>query len=69
MNTTDNTLRVRRAEKRVNQFQVAAAVGLSRDRYWRIENGYAAATEEEIVQLATYFGSETVVLFPAAAAA
>ncbi len=61
----ENTLRVRRAERRINQFDVAAALGVSRDRYWRIENGYAVPTAAERTTLAEFFGVPNEVLFPA----
>lgn len=64
MTNATNTLRVRRAEKAVNQFDVAAALGISRDRYWRIEKGYADPTDAERAALATYFGTPTDVIWP-----
>lgn len=70
MNVTprENTLRVRRAERRVNQFDVAAVVGCSRDRYWRIENGYVEPTAEERAALCAFFGVGEGVIWPALAA-
>lgn len=59
-----NTLRIRRAEKAVNQFDVAAVLGISRDRYWRIEKGYAQPTDDEKSALADYFGVPYAVIFP-----
>lgn len=59
-----NTLRVRRAEKAVNQFDVAAALGISRDRYWRIENGYAVPTDDEREALIEFFATSADVIWP-----
>jgi transcriptional regulator with XRE-family HTH domain len=59
-----NTLRVRRAEKEVAQYDVSVAIGMSRDRYWRIEKGYAVPTDEEREALAAYFGVAVDTLFP-----
>lgn len=59
-----NTLRIRRAERAVNQFDVAAVLGISRDRYWRIEKGYAQPTDAEREALVRYFDVPPAVLFP-----
>lgn len=64
-----NTLRIRRAERAVNQFDVAAVLGISRDRYWRIEKGYAQPTDAERAALLAYFEVDESVLFPAHARA
>jgi transcriptional regulator with XRE-family HTH domain len=40
-------LRVRRAALEMNQFEVAAAAGIGRDRFCRIELGYADPTPDE----------------------
>ena len=37
-----NRLKVLRAECRITQLDLALKVGLSRDQYWHIENGYTA---------------------------
>lgn len=60
-----NTLRVRRAEKGgVSQWDTARAVGLSFNRYWRIEKGQTPPTPEEMTALAGYFGCSVGRLFP-----
>jgi transcriptional regulator with XRE-family HTH domain len=69
MTNVSNTLRVRRAEKAVNQYDVASALGISRDRYWRIEKSYAEPTAEEREALAAFFGVAPDVIWPAHAAA
>lgn len=61
---SDTRLRVARAERRINQFDTAEAVGMGRDRYWRIENGYTEPTEEERAKLAAFFGRPVHDLFP-----
>lgn len=61
----ENRLRVARAELRVGQYDVAGAIGISRDRYWRIENSYAVPTEAERAALAAFFGMADDDLFPA----
>jgi transcriptional regulator with XRE-family HTH domain len=47
-----NRLKVLRAERAVTQMDLALAAGLSRDRYWRIENGYDYPTDRERARLA-----------------
>jgi transcriptional regulator with XRE-family HTH domain len=60
----ENTLHVRRAERRVNQTLVAKALGMGRDRYFRIERGYTEPTADEQVAIVRYFGEPHSVLFP-----
>lgn len=59
-----NRLRVARAERRVNQRDVARAIGIGSDRYWRIENEYAEPTDAEIAKLARYLKTPALELFP-----
>ena len=61
-----NTLRVRRAERRLSQRRVAHETGIGFDRYWRIENDYTTPTAEERTALAAVFGVSEDVVFPAA---
>lgn len=47
-----NRLKVLRAECEISQLDLAIKVGLSRDRYWRIENGYDQPAADELRKLA-----------------
>lgn len=47
-----NRLKVLRAERDITQMDLALKIDMSRDRYWRIENGYEEPTDAERVQLA-----------------
>lgn len=59
-----NRLPILRAERgRVPQFDVADACGISRNRYWRIENGYTEPTDEEKAALAVYFNVSAARVF------
>lgn len=49
---TKNRLRVLRADCEISQMDLAIKAGLSRDRYWRIENGYDKPTLGELGKLA-----------------
>jgi transcriptional regulator with XRE-family HTH domain len=63
----ENTLRLRRAEqgtKGVSQMAVAKAIGMSFNRYWRIENDETEPEAKEIKSLARYFKCSASVLFP-----
>lgn len=60
-----NRLRVFRAERGFSQLDTARLIGISRDRLWRIENGYLDATEDERAGLARIFGVSETDLFPA----
>ena len=60
-----NTLRVRRAERRLSQAALARRVGLSENRYWRIENEEIAPTLQEARALASALGEPIEVVFPA----
>jgi transcriptional regulator with XRE-family HTH domain len=59
-----NTLRVRRAERRVSQRRVATESRIAYDRYWRIENGYTDPEPAERARLAAFFSVAELVLFP-----
>lgn len=59
-----NTLRVRRAERRVTQITLARQAGISENRYWRLENSYVKPTESEVRALATALGVDPSVIFP-----
>lgn len=48
---TRNRLKVLRAERAITQMDLALKAGLSRDRYWRIENGYEHPTDAEQARL------------------
>jgi len=50
-------LPVWRAERdEMSQRRLAQLAGLSEDRYWRIEKGYAGATDEEQAAIARALG-------------
>lgn len=57
-----NRLKVLRAECEISQMDLALTVGLSRDRYWRIENGYDDPSESERRKLATALRVEEAAL-------
>lgn len=59
-----NRLRVLRAERGFSQMETAALARISRDRLWRIENGYMDATEAEREALARIFGVSPAEIFP-----
>lgn len=59
-----NNLRVRRAELRVSQLDVALAAGLTHTRLWRIENGYADPRPKEREALARALKTDDSLLFP-----
>jgi len=48
-----------------SQTAVAAAAGISYNRYWRIENAIAEATPDEQKALAKVFGVRVSDVFPA----
>ncbi len=62
--TATNTLRVRRAERRVSQLDMAAVLGCGLTRYWRIENGHAVPTDAERAALVAYFQTTEDVIWP-----
>lgn len=65
----ENTLRVRRAERRVTQREVAQAMGVEVTRFWAIENGHKDPTSEERAALARVLETTEDKLFPQLAAA
>lgn len=50
-----NRLKVLRAEHRITQMDLAQRLGMGRDRYWRIENGYETPTSDEAARMAKAF--------------
>lgn len=60
-----NRLRVLRAEREITQMDLALKAGFSRDRYWRIENGYETPTDRERARLARALGVQVDDLVPA----
>ncbi len=67
-----NTLTVRRAERsaaqgrKVTQFDVALAVGMSPSQYSLVERGLVDPTPEQRAALAQFFGVPESVVFPEA---
>lgn len=61
-----NTLRVRRAERRLSQMALAAQSGLHHNRLWRIENGHTDPTHDEQLRIASALGCEVALAFPQA---
>jgi transcriptional regulator with XRE-family HTH domain len=59
-----NQLRVLRAERKVNQSQIAEAIGVTLDRFWKIENGKAEATDDERINLAKALGVTQADIWP-----
>jgi transcriptional regulator with XRE-family HTH domain len=57
-------LRVRRAALEMNQFAVASAAGMGRDRYLRIELGYAEPDAAERKAIARALKAKAADLFP-----
>lgn len=51
-----NRLPVLRAERDISQLDLAVKVGMSHNRYWRVENGYTEPTDEERNTLASTLG-------------
>ena len=60
----DNTLRIRRAERRLSQRALAKRARIQHDRYWRIQNDYAEPTDTERAALARVLGLPDDELFP-----
>lgn len=65
----ENTLRVRRAEKRLTQWQTAQRLGVSQSRVYQIESGQVDPTEEERAALAKLFDVPESVIFPSSSEA
>ena len=63
-----NRLPVLRAERGVSQMDLAASVGISANRYWRIENGHTEPTSDERRDLAKAFGVSIAAVWPSVAA-
>ena len=59
-----NTLRVRRAERRISQLDLSREVGIGVNRFWRIENGYADPTDEERASIASALGVSEAEIWP-----
>jgi transcriptional regulator with XRE-family HTH domain len=60
-----NELHVWRAKRgRISQRDLAKAAGITADRYWRIENDYAAPTDDEVNALARELKTTPAELFP-----
>lgn len=59
-----NTLRVRRAERRVTQLKLAQAIGVSQSQISLIENGDVEPTPEQIRKMARFLKAPPAVLFP-----
>lgn len=57
-------LRNRRDALNLNQFEVASAVGIGRDRYVRIELGYTAPNSDEEKAIAKALKCKRAELFP-----
>jgi transcriptional regulator with XRE-family HTH domain len=57
-------LRVRRAALDMNQFAAADLAGMGRDRYVRIELGYAEPTKDERKAIAKALKAKASELFP-----
>ena len=51
-----NRLKVLRAECQISQIELAFKIDMSRDRYIRIENGYAQPTDRELRKIARVLG-------------
>lgn len=60
----ENTLRVRRAERRLSQKRLALAAGIGFDRYFRIENEYTQPTSGEQQAIAAALGIDVPTAFP-----
>lgn len=45
-----------RIDSDMSQLDAAVEAGMTREKYWRIENGYDQPTAEEITKLARAFG-------------
>lgn len=63
-----NELRVARARRPISQLKLATEAGLTENRYWRIENGYAEPTPDERAALARVLDTTEESLFPELAA-
>lgn len=62
-------LKVKRAERELDQMEIAGRTSIAYSRYVRIENGYTDPTAVERASLARLFGTTVAELFPERAAA
>lgn len=60
-----NTLRVRRAERRLSQMALAAQAGIHHNRLWRIENEHTEPSEDERARIAAVLGCAEALVFMA----
>jgi transcriptional regulator with XRE-family HTH domain len=60
----ENRVRVRRAEKRVTQFEIATKTAIGQTRLSRIENGLIEPTADEIDALVRVLDTTREELFP-----
>ena len=61
-----NTLRVRRAERRLSQMALADLAGLHHNRLWRIENEHAEPTTAERERISSALQCDEAIVFPVA---
>ncbi len=59
----DNNIRVERAIKRISQAELAAAIGVSRQTIFAIENNKFIPSTELALKLSAYFGKTVNELF------
>ncbi len=59
----DNNIRVERAIKRISQAELAAAIGVSRQTIFAIENNKFVPSTELALKLSAYFGKTVNELF------
>lgn len=59
----ENDIRVERARKRVSQAELAAAIGVSRQTIFAIENNKFIPSTELALKLSAYFGKTVNELF------
>ncbi len=59
----DNNIRVERAIKRISQTELAAAIGVSRQTIFAIENNKFVPSTELALKLSAYFGKTVNELF------
>lgn len=59
----ENDIRVERARKRISQAELAAAIGVSRQTIFAIENNKFIPSTELALKLSAYFGKTVNELF------
>ncbi|MDE5595511.1 MAG: helix-turn-helix transcriptional regulator [Muribaculaceae bacterium] len=59
----DNNIRIERAIKRISQAELAAAIGVSRQTIFAIENNKYIPSTELALKLSAYFGKTVNELF------